>query len=163
MAATPVSEAEARAIIAKWGQLHDLQAGLSAFLPIIARSGFFMEFAGKRWEGYEGFEAHQLVKRRFFDERHDTFEIHVIPGPESTHARTVSHWDASYRPENSPRSRMIKTLIEHDWEFRRDPATGEAFMQGHKVTKFEYLPGFAPDDAADYDPHLDANLGRRKP
>ena len=57
---------------------------------------------------------------------------------------------------------MIKTLIEHDWEFRRDPATGEAFMQGHKVTKFEYLPGFAPDDAADYDPHLDASLGRRK-
>ena len=42
-----------------------------------------MEFAGKRWEGYEGFEAHQLVKRRFFDERHDTFEIHVTPGPDA--------------------------------------------------------------------------------
>jgi hypothetical protein len=117
MPGKPVSEAEARAIIARWGELHDLQAGLSAFIPFIARS---------------------------------------------THARTVSHWDARYRPENSPRSRMIKTLIEHDWEFRRDPVTGEAFMQGHKVTKFEYLPGFAPDDTADYDPHLDASLGRRK-
>ena len=162
MAAEPVSEAEVRAIIAKWGELHDLQAGLSAFIPFIARTGFYMEFAGKRWEGYEGFEAHQLVKRRFFDERHDTFEIHVTPAADWTHARTLSNWEASYRPENSPRSKRIKTLIGHDWEFRRDPSTRQAFMQGHKVTTFEYLPGFAPDDTQDYDPHLDASLGRRK-
>jgi hypothetical protein len=53
-------------------------------------------------------------------------------------------------------------LIEHDWEFRRDPATGQTFMQGHKVTKFEHLPGFAPDDVQDDDPHLNASLGRRQ-
>jgi hypothetical protein len=58
--------------------------------------------------------------------------------------------------ENSPRSRTIKTLIEHDWEFRRDPATGQTFMQ------FEHLPGFAPDDVQDDDPHLNASLGRRQ-
>ena len=84
-----------------------------------------------------------------------------MPGPDVTHARTVSHWEASYRPENSPRSKRIKTLLAHDWEFRRDPATGQAFMQGHTVTKFEYLPGFAPDDTQEPpDPHLDASLGR---
>ena len=44
----PVSEAEARAIIAKWGELHERQAGLSAFMPFIARTGFYLEFAGKR-------------------------------------------------------------------------------------------------------------------
>ena len=32
----PVTEEEARAIIARWGELHDLQAGLSAFIPFIA-------------------------------------------------------------------------------------------------------------------------------
>ena len=158
----PITEAEARAIIAKWGELHDLQAGLSAFIPFIARTGFYMEFAGKRWEGYEGLERHQIEKRRFFDERHDTFEVRMMPGADSTHAWTLCHWDASYRPENSPRSRRIKTLIEHDWEFRRDPTSGAAFMQGHKVTKFDYLPGFAPDDAPTYDPHLNPELGRRR-
>lgn len=149
-----VTEAEARAIIARWGELHDLQAGLSAFLPFIARSGFYMEFAGRRWEGYEGFERHQIEKRRFFDERHETLEVRLAPGPQATHAWTLSHWNASYRPANSPRSRQIRTVIEHDWEFRRDPATGHAIMQGHKVTKFEYLPGFAPEDETDDDPHL---------
>lgn len=157
----PVTESEARAIIAEWGRLHDLQAGLSAFIPLIAPTGFYMEFDGKRWEGYAGFEAHQLVKRRFFDELHDTFEVRITPGADSTHASTRSHWNASYRPENSPRSRTIKTAIEHDWEFRRDPANGRAFMQGHKVTKFDYLPGFAPADVQDYDPHLEANRGPR--
>ena len=29
----PVSEAEVRGIITKWGELHDRQVGLSAFLP----------------------------------------------------------------------------------------------------------------------------------
>jgi hypothetical protein len=157
----PVTEAEARAIIAKWGELHDLQAGLSAFIPLIARTGFYMEFAGKRWEGYEGFERHQIEKRRFFDEWHETLEVRLMPAADATHAWTLSHWDASYRPENSPRGRRIKTLIEHDWEFRRDPASGVAFMQGHKVTKFDFLPGFAPDDAQHYGPHLDAEVGRR--
>jgi hypothetical protein len=58
----PVSEAEVRGIITKWGELHDRQVGLSAFLPLIARTGFYMEFAGKRWEGYEGFERHQITR-----------------------------------------------------------------------------------------------------
>lgn len=155
-----VTEAEARAIIAEWGRLHDLQAGLSAFIPLIAPTGFYMEFDGKRWEGYAGFEAHQLAKRRFFDELHETFEIRVTPDADWTRAWTRSHWNARYRPENSPRSKTIKTLIEHDWEFRRDPATGAAFIQGHKVTKFDYLPGFAPDNAQEYDPHLQTNRGR---
>jgi hypothetical protein len=156
----PVSEAEARAIITKWGELHDRQVGLSAFLPLIARTGFYMEFAGKRWEGYEGFERHQIEKRRFFDEFHETLEMRLTPGVEATHAWTLSHWNASYRPEGSPRSHQIRTVIEHDWEFRRDPATGQAFMQGHKVTRFEYLPGFAPRDVEEYDPHLDPAHGR---
>lgn len=118
----PVTEAEARTIIiAEWGRLHDLQAGLSAFIPLIARTGFYMAFDGKRWEGYAGFEEHQLVKRRFFDELHDTFEARVIPGTDSTHAWTRSHGNACYRPENSPRSKTIKSLIEHDWEFAAIP------------------------------------------
>ena len=108
----PVTEAEARVIIAKWSELHDLQAGLSAFIPFIARTGFYMEFAGKRWEGYEGLERHQIEKRRFFDERHETLEVRLMPAADAAHAWTLSHWDASYRPENSPRSRRIKTLIE---------------------------------------------------
>ena len=159
MADGPVTEAEARAIVARWGELHDLQAGLSAFIPFIAAEGFYMEFAGKRWEGYAGFEDHQVAKRRFFDELHETVEIRVTPGADVTRSWTRSHWNARYRPENSPRSRVIKTVIEHDWEFRRERLSGRAVMQGHKVTRFEYLPGFGPDDKQDYDPHLDANAG----
>lgn len=33
-------------------------------------------------------------------------------------------------------------------------------MQGHRVTKFEYVQGFAPDDVQGYDPHLDPRHGR---
>lgn len=160
MTTEPVNEAEVRAIVARWGELHDLQAGLSAFIPIIATAGFYMEFAGKRWEDYEGFEVHQLVKRRFFDELHETVDIRITPGAPVTRAWTLSHWNASYRPENSPRSRQIKTVIEHEWEFRRDPANGRAFMQGHTVTRFEYLPGFAPEEKSDQDPHLGATPRR---
>jgi hypothetical protein len=49
---------------------------------------------------------------------------------------------------------QIKSRIAHDWEFRRDPDTGRAFMQGHTVTAFEYLPGFAPLETVADDPHL---------
>jgi hypothetical protein len=31
----------------------------------------------------------------------------------------------------------------------------------HTVDLFEYVKGFAPDDAPDYDPHLDTRWGRR--
>ena len=162
MASAGITEAEAREIIVEWGRLHDLQAGLSAFLPLIAREGFYLEFAGKRWEGYDGFERHQIEKRRFFDELHETVSIEMLPpAGDATHVRTLSHWDASYRPENSPRSRRIRSIIEHDWEFRRDPATGRPFMQGHRVTKFDYRPGFAPDDTPEYNPHLEAKRGQR--
>ncbi|MFO1160580.1 MAG: hypothetical protein U1E60_17205 [Reyranellaceae bacterium] len=161
MTAGPVSEAEVREMVARWGALHDLQAGLSAFIPFIAATGFYMEFGGKRWEGYEDFETHQINKRRFFDETHETVEIRITPGPDVTRAWTLSHWNARYRPDNSPRSRLIKTVLEHDWEFRRDPTTGRAFMQGHKVTRFEYLPGFGHDDQQAYDPHFDPNVAGR--
>ena len=40
MASAGITEAEAREIIVEWGRLHDLQAGLSAFLPFIAGDGF---------------------------------------------------------------------------------------------------------------------------
>lgn len=154
----PVTEAEIRSLIVQWNRLQDRQAGLAEFLPMIAREGFYLEFDRTRWEGYEGLEAHQLLKRRFFDESHDTFEVHVFPESGAVHARTIAHWNAHYRPDGSPHSKQIKTRIEHDWEFRRDPSSGRAVMQGHKVTKFEYLPGFAPDGASGGEvPHLDAS------
>lgn len=62
----PVTAAEARSIVQQWGKLHDQQAGLSAFLPLIAEEGFYMQFGTKRWEGYADFEDHQITKSRFF-------------------------------------------------------------------------------------------------
>jgi hypothetical protein len=155
MATEAVTEAEVRALIKRWGELQDRQAGLAAFLPMVARDGFYLEFDGQRWEGYEGLESHQQMTRRFFDEQHEIFDVRLVPRSDATHALTSGRWDARYRPEGSPVSRQIKTRVEHDWEFRRDPATGQAVMQGHKVLKLEYLPGFAPDDAPAGDvPHL---------
>jgi hypothetical protein len=48
------------------------------------------------------------VKRRFLDEPHDSFELHVTPGADATHGRTLSHGAARDRPENSPRRKTIK-------------------------------------------------------
>jgi hypothetical protein len=157
----PVSDQEARRIIAEWGRLHDLQAGLSSFLPIIAEEGFYMHFGERSWVGYADFEDHQITKRRFFDESHDYQDIKVEPGTERTVARTKMIWTAHYRPERSPRSKIMKSYLEHSWEFRRCAKTGRPFMQGHTVDLFEYLKGFAPDDAQDYDFHLDTKWGRR--
>lgn len=83
-----------------------------------------MQFAGKRWEGYQDFERHQIDKRRFFDKSHETLDVRVMPGADATHAWSLTDWNASYRPEGSSRSRQIRIVIEHDWEFRRDPETG---------------------------------------
>jgi hypothetical protein len=157
----PVTEEEARAIIQEWARLHDLQAGLSAFLPFIASDGFYMQFGGKRWVGYADFEDHQITKRRFFDEKHEYFDIQVTPGEEKTIARSKMHWTYRFRPERSPTSKLIKAYIEHIWEFRRCPKTGRAFMQGHIVDLFEYEKGFRPDDEPQYDPHIDTRWQSR--
>jgi hypothetical protein len=151
----PVTEAEARHIIEEWGRLHDLQAGLSAFLPIIAAEGFYMEFGGKRWVDYADFEDHQITKRKFFDELHEYYDVQVAVGDAKTIARTKMHWTYRYRPERSPKSQLIKAYLEHTWEFRRCPRTGRAFMQGHVVDVFEYEKGFRPDEQQESDPHLD--------
>src|SRR5689334_14229646 len=113
---SPVTDAEARVIIQQWATLHDLQAGLSAFLPFIAEDGFYMQFGTKRWVGYADFEDHQITKRRFFDERHEYFDIHVEPSAEKTIAKTKMHWTYRYRPERSPTSKLIKAFLEHAWE-----------------------------------------------
>ncbi len=151
----PVTDEESRRIINQWGRLHDLQAGLSAFLPIIAAEGFYMEFGGKRWVGYADFEEHQITKRKFFDEKHEYTEIEVQVGQPATTAKTKMRWTYRYRPERSPTSQMIKAYLEHTWEFRRSPQTGQAYMQGHVVDVFQYEPGFRPDEKQDYDPHID--------
>jgi hypothetical protein len=157
-----VTEQEVREIISEWGRLHDLQAGLSAFLPIIAEEGFYMQFGTKRWEGYADFEDHQITKRKFFDELHHYLDIKVEVGEEKTIAKTKMNWTYRYRPERSPKSRLIKAYLEHTWEFRRCPKTGRPFMQGHVVDLFEYEKGFRPDDEQEgYDPHLDARWGSR--
>lgn len=156
-----VTVEEARSIIHEWGRLHDLQAGLSAFLPIIAEQGFYMQFGGKRWLGYADFEDHQITKRRFFDELHEYLDIQVELAEEKTTARTRMQWSYRYRPEGSPRSKLIKAYLEHTWEFRRCPRTGRPFMQGHVVDLFEYLTGFRPEDEQAYDPHLDVNWRTR--
>jgi hypothetical protein len=157
----PVTEQEARGIILEWSRLHDLQAGLSAFLPIIADEGFYMQFGTKRWEGYADFEEHQITKRKFFDELHDYFDVSVEVGEEKTIAKTKMNWTYSYRPERSPKSKLIKAYLEHTWQFRRCPKTGRPFMQGHVVDVFEYEKGFRPDDEPEYDPHIDLNWGTR--
>ena len=151
----PVTEEEARAIIQQWGRLHDQQAGLSAFLPIIAEEGFYMQFGVRRWVGYADFEDHQITKRKFFDEMHEYFDIQVEPGEEKTVAKTKMNWTYRYRPERSPKSKLIKAYLEHTWEFRRCAKTGRPFMQGHVVDVFEYESGYRPDDEQEYDPHLD--------
>jgi hypothetical protein len=157
----PVTESEARAIIAEWARLHDLQAGLSAFLPIIAEEGFSMRFGDKEWRGYADFEDHQITKRKIFDEVHDDYDIQVEVGPEKTVAKTRLRWFNRYRPERSPRSRVLKAYLEHTWEFRRCPRMGRAFMQGHTVDHFVYEKGFGPGDEQAYDPHLDPRWGTR--
>jgi hypothetical protein len=161
MTQAPVTEKEAREIILEWGRLHDLQAGLSAFLPIIAEEGFYMVFGTKRWEGYADFEDHQITKRKFFDEQHHYFDIRVEEGQEKTTAKTKMNWMCRYRPERSPKSKLIKAYLEHTWEFHRCPSTGRPYMQGHLVDLFEYEKGFRPDDDPEYDPHLDTQWGSR--
>jgi len=152
----PVTEEEARAIIQQWGDLHDQQAGLSAFLPIIAEEGFYMQFGVKRWAGYADFEDHQITKRKFFDELKEYLGIRIEAGQEKTIAKTKLIWTYRYRPERSPKSKLIKAYLEQTWEFRRCAKTGRAFMQGHVVDVFEYERGFRPEDEQVYDPHLDA-------
>jgi len=106
-------------MILQWGRLHDLQAGLSAFIPIIAEEGFYMQFGEQRWEGYADFERHQITKRKFFDELHDYTDIRISVGDTVTAAKTHMQWTCRHRPENSPVSCRIKAHIEHTWEFRR--------------------------------------------
>ncbi len=161
MSQGPVTEQEAREIIMEWARLHDLQAGLSAFLPIIAEEGFYMQFGTRRWEGYADFEDHQETKRKFSDESHDYHDIRVEVGDEKTIAKTKMHWTYRYRPERSPKSKLCKAYLEHTWEFRRCPKTGRAFMQGHVVDLFEYEKGFRPDEEQTYDPHIDPRWGTR--
>ncbi len=161
MTQAPVSEEEAKKIISEWARLHDLQAGLSAFLPIIAEEGFYMQFGTKRWEGYADFEDHQITKRKFFDEVHDYYDIRVDVGQEKTIAKTKMRWTHRYRPERSPKSQLIKAYLEHTWEFRRCPKTGRPFMQGHVVDLFEYEKGFRPDEEQEYDPHVDTRWKTR--
>src|SRR5882757_290606 len=151
----PVSDEEARAIIRQWGQLHDQQAGLSSFLPIIAEKDFYMRFGAKSWIGYADFEDHQITKRVFFGEVHEYLDVQIEPGGDKTIARTKMAWTYRYRPERSPRSKLIKAYLEHTWEFRRCPETGRAFMQGHVVDVFEYEQGYRADEQTTYDPHLD--------
>ena len=120
-----------------------------------------MRFGEKTWLGYADFEAHQIGKRKFFDEKHTYFDIVVTPGEEKTVAHTKMYWSNRFRPEGSPTSKVIKAYLEHTWEFRRCPATGRAFMQGHVVDLFEYEPGYRPDEEPDYDPHLDTDWKTR--
>ena len=78
-----------------------------------------------------------------------------------TTAKTIMFWTYRLRPDNSPRSQLLKARLEHTWEFRRCGRTGRPSMQGHVVDRFEYLPGFRPEDRASYDPHLDSRWGTR--
>ena len=156
-----VTEQEATEIIMEWGRLHDLQAGLSAFLPIIAEEGFYIQFGTKRWEGYADFEDHQETKRKFFDEVHDYYDIRVEVGDEKTIAKSKMHWTYRYRPERSPKSKLCKAYIEHSWEFRRCPKTDRAYIRGHVVDLFEYEKGFRPDEEQTYVPHIDPQWGTR--
>ena len=120
-----------------------------------------MVFGTKRWEGYADFEDHQIVKRKFFDEFHHYLDILVEDREGDTIAKTKMRWSYRYRPERSPRSKLIRAYLEHTWEFRRCPKTGRPFMQGHVVDLFEYEKGFRPDEEQEYDPHLDTNWESR--
>ncbi len=148
----PVTTGEATKIIMEWARLYDLQAGLSEFLPYIAEEGFYMRFDRNDWLGYSDFEKHQIMKRRFFNEFHEYYDIKIEEGEEKTTATTKMNWVAHYRPENS----------EHLWEFRRCEKTGRPYMQGHSVELFEYIKGFAPDEADNSDPHLDSKWDSRE-
>lgn len=156
----PVDAEEARAIIDTWVRLQLEQAGSAAFAPIVAEEGFLLQAptVERCWEGLDGLEEHQRVKRFFFDEELAVRDVRVAPGAQRTLAWTCTGWAASYRPQGSPRSFSVRAYMEHEWELRRCPRTGRAFLQRLTTDLFEYRKGHAPAEAVAGNPYLDPGL-----
>lgn len=158
-----VTADEAQAIIDEWARLQDTQAGLAAFLPIVADDGFLLQSPAesRRWEGHAGLEAHQEMKRFFFDEEHDFRDVRIAPGEERTIAWTCLGWEARYRPQGSPTSKVVKAHMEHEWEFRRCGRTGRPYVLRLTVDSFEYRKGCGPETSVAGIPYLDPGLPTR--
>lgn len=141
-----VTRDEAIALIYRWGELHDDHAGLARFMPILDEHDLVLKFRDQVWEGYEGFEQHQEVKRQFFDESHiyDEQAFEVEEDTTGTRVRSKMQWAARMRRDGEPRSEQIKVDIVHRWVMRRCPRRGVAVIQHHEVESFDYVQGFEP-------------------
>ncbi len=149
-----ITEDEVRQLIHQWGRLHDEHAPLSAFLPIIAEEGFEIQFGEDVWQGYAGLEAHQELKRQFFDEAHIYQWIDVKTAGDQAEAKSVMQWEASVREPPAPRSTRIKAVLHHSWLIKRSPRTGKPVIARSVVDSFKYVPGFEPAPPKKPAPHL---------
>lgn len=145
-----VTEAQARELIHTWGALQDEHAGLARFLPILAEQGLLLKFKDNEWAGYEGFEIHQEMKRKFFDEEHvyneDGFSCDVHPN--ETHVKSQMQWIARFHDDGAARSTHFKADLQHRWVMIRCPRRNTPVIQYHECLDMQYVPGYEPQGSA---------------
>ncbi|WP_309386682.1 hypothetical protein [Cerasicoccus frondis] len=153
-----VSADETKHLIREWGRRQDEHLGLAGFIDILAEDGFVMKFGDAEWRGYEGFEQHQKLKAKFFDEAHvyveDAWEI--VVGETETQARSQMVWECRTREGDAPRSQSLCSDLEHRWVMVRCPRRGTPVIQYHECLSLKYRPGQGPDGVHEGDVHLGA-------
>lgn len=152
-----VTADEAKELIREWGRRHDEHLGLAGFMDILVEDGLVLKFGENEWHGYAGFEAHQKLKAKFFDEAHvydeNAWEIEVADN--ETRARSKMMWECRTREGDAPRSRHLCADLDHRWVLVRCPRRGQPVIQFHECLSLEYRPGQGPEGDHTGDVHLD--------
>lgn len=153
-----VTEDEAKALIREWGRRHDEHLGLAGFMDILAEDGLVLKFGENEWHGYAGFEDHQRLKAKFFDESHvydeDAWKIEV--GERETRVRSKMTWACRTREALAPRSQALCADLRHAWRLIRCPRRGTPVILFHECLELVWREGQGPDGEHPGDVHLGA-------
>jgi len=153
-----VSEEEAKELIREWGRRHDEHLGLAGFLDILSEDSFAMKFGDNEWNGFAGFEAHQRLKEKFFDEAHvydeEAWEFEFEDVETRVHSKMV--WRCRTRAPHAPRSEQLCADLRHFWVLVRCPRRDKPVIEYHECQELKWRAGEGPSGDHSGDVHLGA-------
>jgi len=133
----PITEAELDKFVAAWYHNLDVHAPLEEMIQMVAEKSEF-RFPEVTSYGRKDFtDWYNRVTNSFFDEIHETKELHLDVHGDEGDVKLVTFWQASTWDKPEAKSKRISFNAGQTWKVKRNPDNGKIEVTLYAVDTFE--------------------------
>jgi len=135
--AAPITKDELEKFVTLWYHYLDVHVPLAEMIELVAEKSEF-RFPEVTSYGRKDFtDWYERVTHQFFDEVHETKELHIDVHDDEGDVKLVTFWQASTWNAPDAKSNRIAFYAGQTWKVKRNPENGKIEVTLYAVDTFE--------------------------